>query len=122
MMLDTVSPDGPYWQASLNGQACEAFAWVQTTAINVLDGKGRSCKVEGVRSWRGRALVDRSAFPSGIPCDSAVQYTGKVKNGDEELDVSADVFLYFTRCYATDPADAHGQTYVEFVGAGNPFR
>jgi hypothetical protein len=121
MIQDHNTPEGPpYRHASLNGKACEAIAWVQTTAINALDGKGHSCRVEGIRSWRGRALIDRDVFPS-LPCDSTMRYTGKLKNGDEELDISAEVFLHSARCYVTDPEE-HRQTYVEFVGAGNPFR
>ena len=113
--------DGPYWHASLNGYACEAFAWVQSTCLNILDGQGGVQTVAGVRRWRGRALIDREALKGAVSCDAPVRYTGKIRDGDDERDVNADVYLYFTRCQAADP-DVHQQTYVEFIGAENPFK
>jgi hypothetical protein len=112
------------WHALLDGHTCKAVAWVQATSLDVLDGKGQVRRVPGVRRWRGRALIDRDAFPSDFPASRAVRYAGKVLDGDQEREINADVFLLFTH---REPAVngngvCDGQTYVEFIGAETPFK
>jgi hypothetical protein len=110
------------WQASLGGHTCKAFAWIQSTSIDILDGKGKLCRVPGVRRWRGRALIDRSALPQDLTTPKALRYSGKVIDGNEERVISADVDLHFSSDDVREMR-AHGrEQYVEFVGAETPFK
>ncbi len=108
--------------ASLNGFACQAIAWIHATSIDVLDGEGGTRRVPGVRSWRGRALVDRAALPPEFFSYKAVRYNGKVLDGDQERDILADVFLLITgssRSGREASPDAR-RIYVDFIGAETP--
>ncbi len=121
------TPDELFWTASLNGQTCKAFAWVQATSLDVLDGQGHVRTVAGVRRWRGKALIDRDALPADLHGTATVRYAGKVKDGDHEREIDADVFLYFRQAFSEeDYAGGDGavsrQTYVEFIGAERPFK
>lgn len=124
MIPDRMPPEPTFWQASLNGYACEAYAWLQTTSLDVLDGTGQRKTVEGVRRWRGRAFIDRAAFPGGLPQEARLHYAGKICCGEEERDIDAEVFLCYARTLDPDgparPDD--GCAYIEFIGAGTPFR
>lgn len=110
------------WQASLGGHTCKAFAWIQSTSIDILDGKGKLCRVPGVRRWRGRALIDRSALPQDLTTPQALRYSGKVIDGDQERVINADVYLHFSSDEVRDVMENGCERYVEFVGAETPFK
>ncbi|MDX1546746.1 MAG: hypothetical protein R3247_07155 [Rhodothermales bacterium] len=111
-------PETPLWRASLDGHACDAYAWVQSTRLDVLDGEGHAQTVTGVRRWRGRAFIDRDALPPSGPGAARLRYAGRVESEEGDLDVDAEVFLTYARVGGDDvPARC---AYVEFVGAGGP--
>jgi len=124
MQVDNGVHEEKLWSASLNGHQCQAFAWVQATSIDVLDGRGGVRRVPGVRRWRGKALIDRDALPSDVSSNRAVHYSGKVLDGDRERTISADVFLLFTQAglNGNGASNGHSKMYVEFIGAETPFK
>jgi hypothetical protein len=114
-------------EAMLGGIPCRAFAYVEVIRVEVpADERGRTKLVEGVRTWRGTAVVEAPALPQRWHLDRALRYDGVLLDGDQERPISADVFVYQTR--RTKPphspdriaeAAEPQQIYVSFVGAGN---
>lgn len=124
MYNDKHLPESQYVQARLNGVPCDAMAWIQTTSLSILDGRGKSQTVEGIRKWRGKAVLKQAV--DEFHFDSSVKYQGKLRHGEEEWDIDAEVFLYYIRRNKIPTTQDSRQeesegTYVEFVGAGNPF-
>ena len=110
------------WKASLGGHTCKAFAWIQSTSVDILDGKGKVCQVPGIRRWRGKALIDRSSLPLDLTSPKALRYSGKVIDGDQERVISADVYLHFSSDEVRELSVQGQEQYIEFVGAETPFK
>ena len=112
-------------EACLGGTPCRAYAYVEVTLVEVpADEHGHLKIVEGIRTWRGQALVDDLTFLRHRRLDRAIRYEGILHDGDEERRISADVYVYQTRRTKREPdSDQNGEArqhiYVAFVGAGN---
>ena len=112
-------------EARLGGTPCRAYAYVEVTLVEVpFDEHGHTKIVEGIRTWRGKALVDDLTFLTHRRLDRPLRYEGILHDGDEERHISADVYVYQTRRTRLDPFpdrkdEAHQRIYVAFVGAGN---
>lgn len=112
-------------EARLGGTPCKAYAYVEVTYVEVpADEHGQTKIVEGIRTWRGKAVVDDLTFLTRRRLDRALRYEGILHDGDEEHPISADVYVYQTRrTKRDDDASAHSEAkpriYVAFVGAGN---
>ena len=112
-------------EARLGGTPCRAYAYVEVTLVEVpADENGHMKIVEGIRTWRGKAVVDDQAFLTHRRLDRPLRYEGILHDGEEERRISADVYVYQTRRIRIDPSEnAEGEAlqriYVAFVGAGN---
>ena len=112
-------------EARLGGTSCRAYAYVEVTLVEVpADENGHTKIVEGIRTWRGKAVVDDPTFLTHRRLDRPLRYEGILHDGDEERRISADVYVYQTRRTRIDPSpglegDALQRIYVAFVGAGN---
>ena len=111
-------------EARLGDTPCRAYAYVEVTLVEVpFDEHGHTKIVEGIRTWRGKALVDDLSFLKHRRLDRPIRYEGILHDGDEERRISADVYVYQTRRTKLDDApnqeESHQRIYVAFVGAGN---
>ena len=111
-------------EARLGNTPCRAYAYVEVTLVEVpVDEHGQTRIVEGIRTWRGKALVEDLAFLKQRRLDRPLRYEGILHDGDEERHISADVYVYQTRRTKLDAASDQEETaqriYVAFVGAGN---
>jgi len=112
-------------EARLGGIPCRAYAYVEVTLVEVpADEQGGTKIVEGIRTWRGKALVEDLTFLKHRRLDRPLRYEGMLHDGDEERLISADVYVYQTRRTKRDVSpdqqdEAHQLIYVAFVGAGN---
>lgn len=124
MAVSRLITDKMLREATLGGTPCRAYAYVEVTHVEVpADEHGHTQVVEGIRTWRGKALIQDPTFLARRRLDRALRYEGVLHDGDAERTISADVYVYQTRRTRLDPpADAHEATpliYVAFVGAGN---
>ena len=112
-------------EARLGGTPCRAYAYVEVTLVEVpADENGQTKIVEGIRTWRGKALVDDLGFLTHRRLDRPLRYEGILHDGDQERHITADVYVYQTRRTKLDASpDREGEglqrIYVAFVGAGN---
>lgn len=108
--------------ASLAGIPCRALARLEVTRFEGAFGRrGQRLAVDGVRTWRGRAVIEDASFLQRWQHDAAVRYEGKLHAAGEVQTISADVFVYSTRRTRARTPGAPSLLYVEFVGAGSPF-
>ena len=113
-------------EAMLGGIPCKAVAYVEVTHVEVPAGeRGHTEIVEGIRTWRGTAIVEATALPAWR-LDKTLRYHGRLLDGDAEREISADVYVYRTRRMkasrrADHPPEAarSSRIYVAFIGAGN---
>jgi hypothetical protein len=111
-------------EARLEGMPCRAAAWMDVTRIEVVR-KGEARPVTGMRTWRGVAVVDAGAKIISNWVNRPVSYSGRVRVGEDEREVSANVFITGYRRSKPQrtsvPTDSeNGSTYyIEFTGAGN---
>lgn len=111
--------------ARLGDTPCRAYAYVEVTLVEVpVDEHGHTKIVEGIRTWRGKALVEDLSFLQHRRLDRPLRYEGILHDGDQERLISADVYVYQTRrAQLEDASDQeekpHQRIYVAFVGAGN---
>ena len=112
--------------AALDGLPCRAMAWVDITRLEVIR-KGEARPIEGIRTWRGIAVVD-SVTPKVVSTwtNRTIPYTGCVRVGEDKRDVKAEVFI--TSCKrnlasragkALPEEEAASVYFIEFTGAGN---
>ncbi len=112
-------------EARLGGTPCRAYAYVEVTLVEIpANDNGHPRIVEGIRTWRGKALVDDLTFLTHRRLDRALRYQGILHDGEEERHVDADVYVYQTRrtrqaIPPDQPGEARHIIYVAFVGAGN---
>ena len=114
-------------EAFLGGIPCRAYAYVEVTLVELpVDEQGHAKIVEGIRTWRGKAVVEDPAFLARWHYDKVVRYEGKLQDGEEERQISADVYVHYTRHArarrAPDRKDGEAEPsliYVAFIGAGN---
>ncbi len=111
-------------EARLGNTPCRAYAYVEVTLVEVpVDEHGQTRIVEGIRTWRGKALVEDLTFLKQRRLDRPLRYEGILHDGDEERPISADVYVYQTRRTkldaASDQEEPAQRIYVAFVGAGN---
>lgn len=113
-------------EAVLGGLRCRALAYVEVTRVDVPGGeRGRTHTIDGVRTWRGSAIVDVTALPARWHLDKALRYDGPLVDGEQERWISDEVYIYQTRC--TRPArspdrDAEAgsdRIHISFIGASN---
>lgn len=114
-------------EAHLDGLPCRGLAWIETTQVDVRDSKGVTRTVNGVRTWHGKAVIERGTFPVDQLYNRALEYNGVLTDGENERRIRGHVFvsnLWGTHApYAGGdgqaPSGTHGKKiYVEFVGAG----
>ena len=113
-------------EAVLGGVPCKAVAFVEVTHVEVPAGeRGHTEIVEGIRTWRGTAIVEAAALP-GWRLDKTLRYSGPLLDGEDKRHINAEVYIYRTRRLkpprAAEPpsaANRSGRIYVAFVGAGN---
>ena len=113
--------------AFLGGIPCRAYAYVEVTLVEIpADEQGHMKVVEGIRTWRGKAVVEDPVFLTRWQRGKVIRYEGTLQDGDEERQISADVYVYFTRHararLLADPEageDGPALIYVAFIGAGN---
>ena len=125
MPVTPQATDQVFEDAMLGGVPCKAIAWIEVTRLKVIDGRREFRTVEGVRTWHGRAFVDLERVPEQWQYNSAVQYTGKLRDGDEVRDICADVYIHYRvhrptwdEMNGTDRMPLH-RLQVRFTGAGN---
>ena len=112
-------------EARLGGTPCRAYAYVEATFVEIPANDDEPKKiVEGIRTWRGKAVVDDLTFLTHRRLDRPLCYEGILHDGEEERPIKADVYVYQTRRVKRDPApgresEAPQRIYVAFVGAGN---
>jgi hypothetical protein len=114
-------------EALLGGVPCKAYAYVEVTLVELpADEHGHVQVVEGIRTWRGKAVVEDPAFLARWQRGKVVRYEGKLQDGEQERQISADVYVYFTRHararrFPDRKAGEEGPSliYVAFIGAGN---
>ena len=112
-------------EARLGGTPCRAYAYVEVTLVEVpADEHGHMKIVEGIRTWRGKALVDDLSFLTHRRLDRPLRYEGILHDGEQERRIDADVYVYQTRRTKLDPPpedahEDHSLLYVAFIGAGN---
>lgn len=113
-------------EAVLGGIPCKAVAYVEVTHVEVPAGeRGRTKIVEGIRTWRGTAIVEAAALPAWR-LDKTLRYHGRLLDGEDEREISAEVYVYRTRRLKPvrspdQPPEASrsNRIYVAFIGAGN---
>ena len=114
--------------AYLGGIPCKAIAWVEVTRLRVVDGRSGQRLVDGIRTWHGQAVVQCDVVPTQWEYNSAVRYVGKVKDGDDEREIDAEVYIHHRLCRplrssssSTQRNGSGGQHHlqVRFTGAGN---
>lgn len=110
--------------AQLGGVPCRAIAWLETTKVEPLPGRRSTGLVDGVRTWRGQAIVEDPAFLQKVQLNAPTPYEGAVIAGDETRQIQGDVYIYHTRRTRpsrkqSDAEAAPQRIYVDFVGAGN---
>ena len=112
-------------EARLGGMPCRAYAYVEVTLVEVpANDDGPMKIVEGIRTWRGKAIVDDLNFLTHRRLDRPLRYEGILHDGEEKRHIEADVYVYQTRRMKRDSApdqegNAPQRIYVAFVGAGN---
>ena len=112
-------------EARLGGTPCRAYAYVEVTMVEVpADEQGHMKIVEGIRTWRGKALVDDLTFLTHRRLDRPLRYEGILHDGEQERPINADVYVYQTRRTKREPVPGrddsdHQWIYVAFIGAGN---
>ncbi len=113
--------------AFLGGVPCKAYAYVEVRLVEIpVDEQGHVKIVEGIRTWRGEAVVEDPAFLALWQHDKFVRYEGKLQDGEDERQISADVYVHYTRHararrFPDRKAGEEGPSliYVAFIGAGN---
>ncbi len=111
--------------AMLGGVPCKAIAWVDVKRIRVIDQQRGQRVVEGVRTWHGQAVVECDTVPAQWEYNSAVRFVGKVVDGEQEMEVNADVYIHhrlhrpMTANLTTMDRAARHRLQVRFTGAGN---
>ena len=112
-------------EAELEGVPCLALAWTNVTRLDVV-ARGKPAPVEGVRTWRGMAVVKNvNGKIVSNWFNRIIEYSGWLRRGDEEQRITAQVFV--TSFRRTHPArsrsepesDVWSTFYIEFTGAGN---
>ena len=124
LLVPHVTKADMFQKATLGGIPCKAHAHVEVTLVEVPAAEGQHKIVEGVRTWRGTAVIQDAAFLARRRLDKPLRYEGILQDGDDERQISADVYVYHTRRAKGDDEpeqEAPGlrPIYVSFVGAGN---
>ncbi len=112
-------------EAELEGVPCLALAWTNVVKLDVI-ASGKAAPVEGVRTWRGMAVVKNvNSQTVSNWFNRIINYSGWLRRGDEEERIVAPVFVTsFRRTHAggsrSGPeSDIWSTFYIEFTGAGN---
>jgi hypothetical protein len=112
-------------EAELEGVPCLALAWMNVTRLDVVT-KGRPAPIEGVRTWRGMAVVKNvNGKIVSTWFNRIIRYSGWLRRGNEEQRITAHVFV--TSFRRTHPGKSQGEPesdvwstfHIEFTGAGN---
>ena len=114
-------------EAFLGSVPCRAYAYVEVTLVEIpADEQGHVKVVEGIRTWRGKAIVEDPAFLTRWQRGKVLRYEGILRDGDEARQISADVYVYYTRHAKARPfpdrtagEEESPLIYVAFIGAGN---
>jgi hypothetical protein len=114
-------------EARLDGLPCKGLAWVETTKVDVRDSKGETRTVNGVRTWHGKAVLERGSFSYEQLYNRPLEYHGVLTDGESERRIKGHVFVSHLLTTHAPYAGGDGQVqtgnygkkiYVEFVGAG----
>ena len=126
-MREPIIDTDTFEDAQLDGIACKATAWVEVTQVESLIGHHSARFIPGVRTWRGRAIVYDAHFLDRWPLNVAIEFKGKLRDGEEGRDICADVFIYRTsrrKHLASSQGNGHAgeePIFIDFIGAGNPY-
>lgn len=117
-------------EASLDGFPCKGYAWTEVTRVEVLEPGGKKKVVDGVRTWRGKAVITRGVFPLDRLFGNALIYKGPLEDGDQTRDITG--YVYISNVQGAKPVHSGGdgmappknrpgdKLYIEFAGASNP--
>lgn len=106
-------------EARLGGVSCRACALAETTTLDTRAGRrAYGTSVEGVQTWRGKAVVEDPAFWAVWQRNIRMVYEGVVYVGEEVRHVTAEVFVFSTRRAQRRGGRGGHVTHAEFVGAG----